>query len=1235
MAGRNIRGITVEIGGDTSGLQKALSDINGKIKSTQAQLKDVDRLLKLDPTNTVLVAQKQELLRNAIAQTGEKLESLEAAQEDVNAAMEAGKIGREQYMAFQREVEETRAAMNRYKAELDGMDAAQEQLASNVNRLNRLFELTGTNVDDYADVLGSRLVAAIKNGSATSDQLRTAIERVGRSAVGGRADIQQLNEALDAVDDGQALRNLQHELEETGNHADSTAGNLESMGQTLTGGVLMEAADQLSVVGDKIAELGDKAMDAFTETQDATVKASAYFGETGAAAEQTAGIIQDVYAEGVGDSMDAVSDAVITVKKNIKDLDETELTHLTEQAITLDELYGIDMNETLRGVNALMQQYGMTAQEAMDYIVKGTQNGLDKTNELGDNLSEYSGKFAQAGYSAQEYFQLLQNGLEGGAYNLEKVNDAINEVTTRLADGTIADSMSQINEKTGKLEAGTGGWGQEVEDVFRQWQQGGATQKQVIDAIVADIRNTESQQDKLNKAALAFGTMAEDGNAKFIESLTSVGNAYDEVSGSAEGMFDSSTTESQKFEASLRLLEQSLVPLGESIMSLANEIIPPLAKGIQAVGEFFGNLPEPVQNFVVILGALITAFTALAPVIAAVVTVVTTLGVATLGPIIGIIAGVAAAVTAIIAVIKNWGSVTEWFGDLWQAVKEKCSAIWNDICAFFTETIPAAWDSLTAKFEGIPAWWSGIWQQVGDFFEGIWTSICGFFTETIPAAWQSVVAWFEGIPAWWTGVWQQVGDFFEGIWSGICGFFTETIPAAWQSVVAWFEGIPAWWSGIWQPVHDFFINIWSTISQNPVISTIVTTIIALWNNAVTTLQNIWENMKTIAGAAWELMKNVILGPVLLLIDLVTGDFEQLKDDTQNIWENIKNAAVTIWTALKDLVSNVVKGWTEHMVTLSTGLKDTLRNIWEMTKQAAVQTWENIKSFVVNTAQNLKESVIQAVTNLKTSIAQAWENIKSTTSHTWENIKSFVVNTAQNLKESAIQAVTNLKTSIAQAWENIKSTTSRTWENIKSFVVNTVQNLKESATQAFRSMVDGIRNALSNLGTVVSNGFQSAINFITSLPGKALQWGADFINGIARGIRNAIGNVTSAVSDVASKIRSFLHFSVPDEGPLTEYESWMPDFMKGLAKGIEKSKALVTNAIAGVSKDMTINANAMVEQSGASQNSAILNIATILSRYLPYLEQGSMIVLDTGSLVGEMAPAMSRKLGEIEAEEYRL
>ena len=678
--GRNIKGITIEIGGDTTGLQKALSGVNDKLKNTQAQLKDVNTLLKLDPSNTVLVAQKQELLKNAIADTANKLNTLEAAQKDVTAALEAGKIGQEEYMAFQREVEATKATLSRYQSELDGLNTEQDRLATNTERLSKLFDALGADVDDYADVLGSKLVTAIKNGSASSDQLKLAIEKIGRSATDGKADIKQMTDALDTVDDGQAIKNLIQDLKEAGTQTDNTAEQLDEMGKTLSAGALMEAADQLSGLGDKITELGDKAKDAFLETQDATVKASTYFGETGKTAEETAGVIKDVYAEGVGDSMDSVSNAVITVKKNLKDLDETTLTHLTEQAITLDELYGIDMNETLRGVNSLMEQYGLTAQQAMDYIVKGTQNGLDKTNELGDNLSEYSGKFAQAGYSAQEYFQLLQNGLDNGAYNLDKVNDAINEVTTRLVDGTIADSLSKIDEKTGEVQAGTGGWSKEVEDVFKQWQQGGATQKDVIDAIVTDIQNTENQQDKLNKAALAFGTMAEDGNAKFIESLTTVGDTYDDVAGSAENMFDQSTTDSQTFEASMRQLEQSLIPLGEALMNLANNIIPPIAAGLKQTGEFFGKLPEPVQNFVIILGAVIAAFTTLAPAITAVMMIVGTLGTAVLGPIIGIIAGVAAAITAIIAIVKNWGAISEWFGDLWVKVKEKCSQVWESIC---------------------------------------------------------------------------------------------------------------------------------------------------------------------------------------------------------------------------------------------------------------------------------------------------------------------------------------------------------------------------------------------------------------------------------------------------------------------------------------------------------------------------------------------------------------------------
>lgn len=1054
MAGSRIKGITIEIGGDTSGLQKALSDVNGKIKSTESQLKDVNNLLKLDPSNTVLVAQKQALLSEAVADTAEKLDSLEAAQKDVTAALEAGEIGQEQYMAFQREVEETRVTLARYQTELDGLSADQERLATNTDRLNKLFDATGTSVDDYANVLGSRLVTAIKNGSASSDQLKQAIEKIGRSATGGKADINQLTAALDTLDDGQAIQNLIQELKEAGNQADNTSEQLENMGNTLAGGVMLEAADQLSAVGDKITELGGKAADAFTETQDATVKASTYFAETGDAAKQTADVIKDVYGQGVGDSMDSVSDAVITVKENIKDLDQVTLTNLTEQALTLESMYGKDMSETLRGVNALMTQFGLDAQTAMDYVVTGTQNGLDKTNELGDNLSEYSGKFAQAGYSAQEYFQLLQNGLDGGAYNLDKVNDAINEVTTRLVDGTIADSIGSYSTKT--------------QELFAAWQQGGATQKDVINSIVADIAGCTNQQEALNMAATAFGTMAEDGNAKFITSLTTMGSTYDSVTGSAQNMYSQSTTEAQKFEATQRQLQQALVPVGEALMSLANDILPPVAAAIQTVGDFFNNLPGPIKNFVIILGALIAAFTALAPAIAAVAIAVTALEVPLL-PIIGIIAGVAAAIAGIIAIVQNWGAITEWFGNVWAAVKEKCSQIWTAICAFFTETIPAAWDSLVAKFQAIPEWWSGIWTQVKTFFE----------------------------------------------------------------------------------------NTWNAIMQNPVVQTIVTTIQTLFQNLVSTLQGIWSGLTQIASGAWELLKNTILAPVLLLIDLVTGNFTQLASDAQNIWNNIKNAAAQIWSGIKQVVSSIASGLANGVKIAITGLQNALSSIWSAVKNAASNAWNGIKSFVVNTANNLKQA----------------------------------------------------------------------------------------AVNAFNNLVSGIRNTLSSLGNIVRNGFQSAISFITSLPSRALQWGADFINGIARGIRNAIGAVTSAVSNVASKIRSFLHFSVPDEGPLTEYESWMPDFMKGLAKGINQSKKIVTDAVSKLSAEMVITPDIPDTLQGVNQALGTVNVGNagsnadiisavndlsnrmidIMSQYFPQFAN-QQLVMDTGTLVGEIATKMDDRLG---------
>lgn len=864
--GNRIKGITVEIGGDTTGLDKALRGVNSSITKTQSALNDVNKLLKLDPSNTVLVAQKQQLLSQAVSQTSDKLEALESAQEQVTAAFQRGDIGQDKYQAFQREVEETRGKLNQYKNDLSSLQTEQDRLSSNTARLEKLFSSTGTQVDDYADVLGSKLVSAIKNGTANSDQMKTAIEKIGKSATGGKADIRQLTDALDTVDDGEAIRNLIEELKKAGDAAQDTAEDVGQIAENTKGAALMQTADQLSAVGDKIQDIGTKAMDAYSETENAVKKVNAYFGETGQAAEESANVIKSVYSDGVGESMDSVADAVLMVKKNLGDLSETDLTNLTQQAITLDELYGIDMNETLRGVNSLMQQYGLTAQEAMDYIVVGTQNGLDKTNELGDNLSEYAGKFSQAGYSASEYFQLLDNGLKNGAYNLDKVNDAINEVTTRLVDGTIGESIGSFSTKT--------------QELFTSWQNGGATQKQVIDSIVADIGNCTNQQEALNLAALAFGTMAEDGNLKFITSLTSVGSTYDSVKGSAQGMFDATTTPMQQMESNTRKLQQALVPLGEKLAELANAILPPLVSVITTIGGWFERLPGPVQNFVIILGALLAAFTALTPVIAAISVAMGALNISML-PIIAVIAAVAAAIAGIIAIIQNWGAITQWFGELW-----------NTICT-----------GIGAMVDSLKAWFSNLWTHL----QSVWEGICNVVQTAVMLLGSIIQGAIDIITLPFQMIWENCKGIVSSVWEGIKSVVSSAIHAVSSTI-----------SSVMGAIKNMISTVWNAISSK---------VSSVLNAIKTTVSTIFNAVKSVASSVWNGIKSVISSVVDGIKSKVSSVFNGVKSTVTSIFNGIKSTAASVWNGIKDAIikpveaaKNAVKGIIDKITGFFSGMK---------------------------------------------------------------------------------------------------------------------------------------------------------------------------------------------------------------------------------------------------------------------------------------------------------------------------
>lgn len=789
MANSKIKGITIKFGADTMALSKALKSAEDTSKSLGSELSSVNKLLKFDPNNTQLLAQKQELLNKQVENTTKKLEALKQVRGEMEKRFKSKDIGAEEYREFQREIAKTEQDLKSYTTQISRMETEQKSLKESTKQLQTMFEVTGKSLDDFQDVLGARLTNALRNGTANADDMTVALNKIGRAVLGADSDIGKLKTALNQIDES-GIDQVRIAIDKLKASSDDATNAIEGVEDAVTSGNLLEAADQLSGVGDKIFEIGEKAVESFQNMENATAKVNARFDETGKVAENSAALIKRVYERGLGESMDAVADAVILVKDNLKDLDDTTLEKIVEQSLTLENIYGIDMAESLRGINGLMKHFNIDAGKAMDLYVSGVQNGLDKTNELGDNLSEYSGKFAEAGYSAQEYFQLLQNGLEGGAYNLDKVNDAINEATTRLADGTIADSMSKFNEETGELEEGTGKWSQSVEDVFKQWQQGGATQKQVIDTIINDIKGTESQQDKLNKAALAFGTMAEDGGAKFIESLTSVGDAYTNVSGKAQELQDNTTTSAQKMEAAMRKMSDAFAPIGEDIA----EILTPVFEAIADLLEWFGELPGPVKTFIEIVGGIATITAIIAPVIGSIMVLngalVSLVGVGLL-PIIGVVAGVAAVITGIIAVIKNWGDITDWLSEKWNAFKDWMSGLWDSI----SEKIQGVWN-------GIKDFFADIWEQIYNVIEGPLKFIEGTIGAVMYAIQAVIYTVWEVIKFALKSAWNWIKDTASAIFIPVANFFTDT-----------WNGIKNTATGVWNDIKNTLGGIWDSIKE--------------------------------------------------------------------------------------------------------------------------------------------------------------------------------------------------------------------------------------------------------------------------------------------------------------------------------------------------------------------------------------------------------------------------------------
>lgn len=375
-----IKGITVKIAGDTMDLQKSLKAVQSSSSSLQRELTAINKQLKFDPENTVLLAQKQEVLKEQIENSKSALQKLLDVQDQVEEQAKNGEISTEQYRAYQREVEKAKSKLETFTKQL----AETEEKANAINLESARSEMskTETSVDKTGDSFKS-----LENKS-------------------NKTDLSKVKKEMDDVK--------------------SSADNLKSA----VGDALKEAGTAATAVG---GALTGSVISANSEEK----ALNSLQAQTGLTAEEMTkykDVLEDVYKGNFGESQEEVANVLALIKQTTNETNPSKLKDMTENLFTLRDTYDYDFVETLRAVNMLMEQFGVTGEEAFNLIAQGSQKGLNKNGDLLDTINEYSVHYKQLGYDANEFFNSLENGSKAGTFSVDKLGDAMKEFGIRSKD---------------------------------------------------------------------------------------------------------------------------------------------------------------------------------------------------------------------------------------------------------------------------------------------------------------------------------------------------------------------------------------------------------------------------------------------------------------------------------------------------------------------------------------------------------------------------------------------------------------------------------------------------------------------------------------------------------------------------------------------------------------------------------------------------------------------------------